>query len=80
MKSDINFDSTKANQKDLLYYKEVNLGEYFYDLPLSWNQSGNLNLYSVINHSTGIRKFYLMNNQNTPVKTIQWGISGDHQG
>ncbi len=75
------FDDEQANQNNPNFFQELNLGVYFDDLPLNWNtDEDNLNLYTIINHSNGVRKFYPENNPSNPIKTIQWGLSGDSQG
>ncbi len=48
--------------------------------PLNWNSQSGKNLFTVIDHSTGIRKYYPDNNSANSLQQIQWGISGDHQG
>lgn len=81
MTSTNGFDDEKATSKDTDFYKELDLGEYVKDLPLNWNEDENgLDLYTVVNHGTGIRKFYPSNDSTKPLKSIQWGISGDSQG
>jgi hypothetical protein len=63
-----------------MHFFELSLGEYFLDLPLNWNFDGSRNLYTIINHATGIRKYYPENNPGRPLKIIQWGLPGDSQG
>lgn len=48
--------------------------------PLNWNFQGGKNLFTVVDHSTGVRTYYLNNNPATPAPSLQWGIAGDHQG
>ncbi|HMO18201.1 MAG TPA: hypothetical protein PKA63_08120 [Oligoflexia bacterium] len=78
--SDHGFDSDKANDNDPLHLKELTLGEYFNDLPLSWNFDGSRHLYTVINHKTGVRKYFPDNDSTKSLKSIQWGLPGDSQG
>lgn len=78
--SDNGFDTEKAKLKDPEHYLDFQLGEYFLDLPMNWNFDGNKDLYTVINHKTGIRKYYNNNNPSTPLIQIQWGLEGDSQG
>jgi hypothetical protein len=78
--SDKGFDTEKAKLKDPDHYREFDLGEYFLDLPLSWNTDGNKHLYTIINHQTGVRKFYPDNDKSKGLIILQWGLSGDSQG
>jgi hypothetical protein len=78
--SDAGFIPEKAKAKDPLHVKELELGEYVHDLPMNWNFDGNKDLYTVINHKTGIRKSYPSNNTSNPLTELQWGLYGDSQG
>ena len=78
--SENGINPTQGALKNPSYYKELQLGEYFNDLPLCWNNNGSRNLHTVINHSTGIRKFYPNNDRNQPLQSIQLGLYGDFQG
>ena len=74
------FNTTQALVKNPLYYKELSLGEFFKDVPLSWNFNGTKSLFTVVNHSTGIRKYYPNNDPNQTLQNFQWGLAGDFQG
>ncbi len=78
--SDNGFNATQGNAHNPSYYKELQLGTYFLDLPLSWNLRGGKIIYTVINHQTGVRQFKEGNSAAAPVTQIQWGLPGDSQG
>lgn len=58
----------------------LQLGTAGSSFPLNWNFQGGKSLFTAIDHSTAIRKFYLNNNSATPLQQLQWGQAGDHQG
>lgn len=60
--------------------KSLQLGTVGASFPLNWNFQGGKNLFTVVDHSTGIRKYYLNNDSATPLQQFQWGQAGDHQG
>ena len=80
LKSNNGINPTQGLTKNSTYYNELTLGEYYYDLPLNWNNDGSRHLYTVINHFLGLRKFYPNNSDSQPIKSIQWGLYGDFQG
>lgn len=80
MTSDNGFNDSAAQNKDPLHYKELKLGTYVLDLPLNWNFDGERDLFTVVNHETGIRQYYPLNDPSKPLIQIQWGLAGDSQG
>lgn len=80
LKSDLGFNVTQGQLKNPLYYFETQLGEYFNDLPLSWNNDGNKDIFTTINHFSGTRKYLPQNNPSLAIQSFQWGLYGDFQG
>lgn len=80
LKSNLGFNVNQGRFKNSSFYFEVNLGQYFNELPISWNNDGTKNIFTTINHFTGVRKFYPNNNNTLQLESFQWGLYGDFQG
>ncbi len=80
MRSDNGFNDAEAQAENPVFYQELPLGTYFIDVPLSWNRQNNRILYTVVNHSTGVRTYRPKNSRKVPAVSVQWGLNGDAQG
>lgn len=78
--SDNGINESAAISKDPDYYKEMQLGLYNVHVPLSWNYSHGMMLYTVVDHSNGMRYIRENNNPQKPPQALQWGLSGDSFG
>ena len=56
------------------------LGTYMVHVPMSWNLRNGKVLYTVVDHSTGVRYFRVGNNPSSPLTAVPWGIPGDSHG
>lgn len=78
--SDNGFDDVLGNQGDPAFFQSLQLGTYFINLPLNWQQRGGRLVYSVVDHQTGIRSYRPDNDPSAEPVNIQWGLPGDSQG
>jgi len=79
--SDNGLDPIKGAAKDPDHYEEIQLGLYFIHMPLPYNRQGGLDLYTVVDHSLGLRYWREDNVPSNPVQAIQWGLPViDHLG
>lgn len=60
--------------------EELQLGLYYVHVPLSWNTQHGRTLYTVIDHTRGLRYYRENNDPTAPPQTIQWGLPGDAHG
>ncbi|MFN8389683.1 MAG: hypothetical protein U0136_05280 [Bdellovibrionota bacterium] len=74
------FNDTLGNQRNPNFYKELQLGTYSVNLPLSWNRHGGKLVFTVVDHTTAERLYKSDNNPNGAIVREQWGIAGDSLG
>ena len=67
----------KANNEDPSFFKKLQLGLYVTHVPMSWNQKNKKVLYTVVDHSQGLRFWRKDNKKSNPIESVQWGTPGD---
>ena len=77
MTSDNGFNDAGAAKESPRYFEALQLGLYFVHVPLSFNHHGGQDLYTVVDHATGLRYSRARNNPLSTPAALQWGTPGD---